>query len=126
MPHIGHISEFKNAEETLDMYLERLNEYIVANNIGRAAPNANQATQDAAARQKSAALLSIVGKNACAVLKDIVIPAKPSDKTYEQLCTTLKEHFQPKLSKWQKHLSSIKVCSAKMKPLMFSQLDLAI
>ena len=96
MPHIGHIGEFNHAEETLDMYLERLDEYIVANNIGKVAPDASQEAQNAAARQKSASLLSIVGKNTYSILRDLVKPEKPSDKTYQQLCETLRDHFQPK------------------------------
>ena len=57
---------------------------------------ATQAAKDAAARQKVAALISIVGKNTYAVLKDLSKLGKPSDKTYAQLCDLMKDHYQPK------------------------------
>ena len=37
-----------------------------------------------------------MGKNTYSVLRDLVKPNKLSDKTYKQLCATLKDHFQPK------------------------------
>ena len=44
---IPHIGEFNYAEETLDMYFQRLDEHIVTNNIGKVAPDASQEAQNA-------------------------------------------------------------------------------
>lgn len=96
MPHIGHIGEFDPKAETLESYLERVDEYFIVNNVGKVAADATQAQQTAAARQKSAALNSIIGRSTYAVLKDLTKPDKPNSKSYEELCTLLKNHYQPK------------------------------
>ena len=96
MPHIGHIGEFDSKLETLDSYLERVDEYFIVNNIGQAAAGANAAAEAVAARQKAAALISILGRETYSVLKDLTKPDKPNTKSFDQLCTFLKEHYQPR------------------------------
>ena len=45
--------------------------------------------------KQKAILLSVVGPDTYKVLRDLVQPTKPSDKTYAQIKTTLKTHFDP-------------------------------
>ena len=90
MPNIGHVGEFNPSTKALNTYLDRINEYIVANNIGVPAKNTD-ASRQAADRQTVAALNSIVGKAAY-----LTKPDKPSTKTFAELCTLLHNHYQPK------------------------------
>ena len=95
MPNIGHVGEFDPSSESLNTYLDRINEYFVANSIGVPAKNTD-ASRQAADRQKVAALNSIIGKAAYSVLNDLTKPDKPSTKTFAELCALLHNHYQPK------------------------------
>ena len=45
--------------------------------------------------QQVATLLTLVGSETYGILKDLITPAKPKDKTYEELCAALEKHFSP-------------------------------
>ena len=92
MPNIGHVGEFDPSSESLNTYLDRINEYFVANSIGVPAKNTD-ASRQAADRQKVAALNSIIGKAAYSVLSDLTKPDKPSTKTFAELCALLHNHY---------------------------------
>ena len=95
MSNIGHVAEFDPYTESLNTYLDKINEYFVANNIGVPAKYTD-ASRLAADRQKAAALNSIIGKAAYSVLNDLTKPDKPSTKTFAELCILLHNHYQPK------------------------------
>ena len=73
MPHIGSLEPYDGVEAPT-AYLERLDEFFVANDIGqvRVADGANQAAVDvatrAADRKKVASLLTLLGKKGYGVL----------------------------------------------------------
>ena len=96
MPHIGHVGDFDPALKSFDSYLERLDEYFIANGIGVPSSRADAAAKQLAARKKSAAYNSIIGKTAYATLSDLTKPSKRSEKTYDKLCGLLKAFYQPK------------------------------
>ena len=95
MRNIGQVGEFEPSTESLNTYLDKINEYFVANSIGVPAKNTDAICQ-AADRQKVAALNSIIGKAAYSVLSDLTKPNKPSTKTFDELCALLHNHYQPK------------------------------
>ena len=95
MPHIGRIETY-DPSEPFSTYLERLNEYFLVNNIGTADSKAEEAVIKVAERQKVAAFISVIGKQAYAILSDLTKPGKPNDKSFEVLTNLLKDHYHPK------------------------------
>jgi RNase H-fold protein (predicted Holliday junction resolvase) len=102
MPNIGSIEAY-DSSELLSAYLERLNEFFLANDIGKVrdpGANADQAAREAAAnaadRKKVASFLTIVGKKTYGVIQDLCKPNKPNEKSFEELCNLLKSHYEPK------------------------------
>ena len=41
-------------------------------------------------------MISIIGKNTYGVLRDLCSPENPKEKTFEELCELLQQHFKPK------------------------------
>ena len=82
---IGHIEPFNDSEEDIETYIQRLDQYFLVNDV----PDA----------KKAPALLSLVGAKVFKLLKNLVTPAAPSTKSYDDLCTTLKDHFKPKANR---------------------------
>ena len=82
MTAIGKIEQFKPEEESITAYLDRVELYFTANDI----------TQG---EKKVTIFLSEVGVQAYTLLRDLVSPAKPKDKTFEQLMEALKKHYEP-------------------------------
>ena len=66
---IGGMPQFEEAVEDWQSYQERLEQFIIANSIGE--------------DKKVATLLTLVGPKAYKLLKNLVAPAKPSEKSYE-------------------------------------------
>ena len=81
MPSLGKIEEFDPDLTNIDRYLEHLEQYFVANG----------APADSTDRHKRRATLISYD-----VLSDLCSPLTPSQKTYTQLATILKDHFAPK------------------------------
>ena len=61
--------------------MERAQIYFEANDIAEA--------------KKVSTLLSVIGKKTFAVLRDLVSPDNPKDKTLDQLVEVLKQHYEP-------------------------------
>ncbi|KAJ8021906.1 hypothetical protein HOLleu_39239 [Holothuria leucospilota] len=82
MALIGKIGEFDSSCEDFDSYSERLSQFFIAN--------------DVANEKKVSVFLSVVGAKTYGLLKSLLTPDKPSDKTYNELIQTLKGHLTPK------------------------------
>ena len=82
MATIGQMGEFRPEEERISAYLERIQLFFVANSI--------------ADGKQVAVLLSVVGAKTYALLRDLLAPTKPQEKTFAELSTTLKSHYEPK------------------------------
>ena len=63
-------------------YTERLDQYFIANGV------------DDAGKQR-AILLGSCGAKAYKVIKSLIAPAKPTDKTFQQLVEIVSKHFDP-------------------------------
>ena len=87
MPSLGKIEEFNSATTSINRYLERLEQYFVANSLP---------ADSAESHKRRAILISVIGAKAYNVLSDPCSPTSPSEKTYAQLTTILKNHFAPK------------------------------
>ena len=87
MPSLGKIEEFHSASTNINRYLERLEQYFIANGV----------PADTGEWFKSrATLISVVGSKAYNVLSDLCSPEAPLEKTYDDLATILKDYFAPK------------------------------
>lgn len=82
---IGTLSAFDVKEQTWEEYCEILEQFFEANGI------------DDGDKQR-AILISVVGPATYKLIRNLVSPDKPSSKTYSELKTLMKEHFNPKPS----------------------------
>lgn len=81
----GTLSTFDSKEQTWEEYCEILEQFFEANGI------------DDREKQR-AILISVVGPATYKLIRNLVSPDKPSSKTYDQLVTLMKNHFNPKPS----------------------------
>ena len=81
MPTIGSLKEYNEKEEDWESYVERLEQYFIANDIH--------------ADKKVAVLISTIGANTYGLMKDILAPAKPHSKSFAELTSVLKSHLSP-------------------------------
>ena len=95
-PLLGAIGEFEPSTETFTVYSERLDQFFIANNIGSYPSSASEAVIAAAEKKKVAVMISVIGKKTYSVLRDLCSPVNPKEKTFEQLCELLQQHFKPK------------------------------
>ena len=87
MPSLEKIEAFEPNSQNMKRYLERLEQYFVANNI----PEDNQYRH-----RRRAILISAIGAAAYDTLSDQCSPALPSSKTFNDLRGILQSHFAPK------------------------------
>ena len=82
MATLGHIGKFEPTEENILAYLERVELFFTANGI-----------KD---EKKVAVLLSVIEPKIYTLLRDLLAPDKPQDKSVVDLFGTLKKHYEPK------------------------------
>ncbi|XP_063049093.1 uncharacterized protein K02A2.6-like [Engraulis encrasicolus] len=82
---VGNLSAFDSKEQTWEEYCEILDQFFEANGI------------DDGDKQR-AVLISVVGPATYKLIRNLVSPDKPSTKTYDQIVTLMKDHFDPKPS----------------------------
>ena len=78
----GSIGEFDSDKETWAAYTERLQEYFLANDA------------DVAEKQR-AILLSVCGAATYQLIRDLVSPARPNTKTFDEIVQLVQDHHQP-------------------------------
>lgn len=81
MSKFGHLQEFHSGAESVTTYLERMELSFTTNEI--------------ADEKKVTVFISSVGSTMYPLLQDLVVPAKPADKTLEELFKLLKDHYNP-------------------------------
>ena len=79
---LGRMQEFEPDTESISAYLERLQMFFEANDI--------------AAEKKVSVLLTVIGKQNFSLLRNLVAPETPKDKSFDDLTALLKSHFEPK------------------------------
>ena len=77
----GSISEYDSDTDWVS-YVERLDQYFLVNDVTKAV-------------KKRAIFLSVVGDKTYKLIRDLVAPAKPTDKAYQELVNLLTSHLQP-------------------------------
>ena len=78
----GRIDEFEEGKEDWTQYIERLEHFFVANSV---------TDND----KKRSILLTVMGPSAYKLLRSLISPAKPGDKSFEELVTAMKLHHNP-------------------------------
>ena len=83
-PTFGRVQEYEPENELFSAYLERVQLFFLANGV-----------ED---DKKVPIFLSVVGSKTLtySLLRNLVAPALPQDKTLVQLVAILKSHFEPK------------------------------
>ena len=82
MTSFGRIDEFRPENESIEAYLERIELYF----------NANELEDD----KKVPIFLSVIGGKTYSVLRDLLAPVKPREKSFSALASELTKHFQPR------------------------------
>ena len=82
MATYGQIQEFCPENESIEAYLERVELYFEANDINE--------------DRRVAVFLSVIGGKNYTLLRNLLAPQKPNDKTIAELADALKKHFGPK------------------------------
>ena len=81
-PIIGAMDKFNPDTDDWSAYVERLDSFFLANEI-----------KD---EKKVALLVTVLGTKSYSLLRNIIAPAKPVDKTYEQLVGAIKSYLDLK------------------------------
>jgi len=82
----GSIGEFNADREDWVSYTERLIQYFVANGISEEGDT------------RRAILLSSCGASTYQLIRNLVVPGKPTDKTFSQIVSLVQDHHQPRSS----------------------------
>ena len=80
--YIGHIDAFDEAREQWSTYVERFEHFVAANDV-----------EDG---KHVSVLLSVMGAACYGLLRSLIAPDKPGEKTYAEIVEVLKGHFSPK------------------------------
>ena len=80
-PTIGRMQEFNPDAETVTAYLERFQLFVAANSIGE--------------DKLVPTLLTVVGAKHYSLIRGLVSPRLPKDKTFAELVDLLKQHYDP-------------------------------
>ena len=78
----GTVSEFEEGKEEWTQYVERLEHFFAANGI-----------EDA--NKKRSVFLSVIGPSSYKLLRNLVAPAKPGEKTLDELVRAMTQHHSP-------------------------------
>ena len=81
MSKFGHLEEFHSDSELVAAYIERVQLYFTANEV-----------KD---EKQVPVFLSSVGATTYTLLRDLVSPEKPKDKTLDALFKVLENHYSP-------------------------------
>ncbi len=79
---VGSVTPFESKSQSLEEYCEVLNHFFVANDV--------ETTE-----KKLAILLSCVGAQTYTLMRNLLSPDKPGVKSFEELVSLLKKHFNP-------------------------------
>ena len=79
---VGQLDNFDPSKENWECYFERFEQFTVINNIQR--------------ERQVACLLAVIGPSTYSVLRNLVYPDKPKDKSLQEISQVLEERFTEK------------------------------
>ena len=80
--YIGQVEPFEPGTDDWQLYTERLEQFFAANEI----PDG----------KKKAVFLTVIGTKAYSLLRNLLAPTKPDERSYSQLVEVMKQHLDPK------------------------------
>ena len=80
---IGQLAEFDPTSDSVSAYVERAQLFFQANEIAEA--------------KRVAVFLTAIGGRTYTLLRNLLAPTLPKDKSFDELVDTLKKHFEPKV-----------------------------
>ena len=83
---LSSLGEFEPTTELFSSYLERLDQFFIANDIRQCAADATDAVRQAADKKKVAVLISAMGKTSENIFRDLCMPDSPKEKKFNELC----------------------------------------
>ena len=89
MIDIGKKENFYETQEKLEIYVQRVEQFFLANNI----------EED----PQVPTLLSWIGSKTYTLLRDLLSPDNPAKKSFQKIVTTLQQHLSPKPLEIAKH-----------------------
>ena len=95
MASVGRIEPF-DGNCDLEAYLERLELYFIANNVGAISGDDSEAARRLADRKKVTTLLTLVGSETYMLLKSLLSPQLPSEFTFDEITAKLINHLKPR------------------------------
>lgn len=81
MNPIGKLEDFEETHDDWKAYIERVEQYFLANGV--------------ADDKKLAVLLTVIGGKTYSLLQTLTSPEKPADKTFSKIMEILKGHLSP-------------------------------
>eukprot|EP00731_Ephydatia_muelleri_P017286 Em0010g384a len=85
MTYHGKLSEFDSTSEDWPSYVERMEQYFAANDVGDET-------------KKRAILLSVCGSSTYRLIRSLLAPVKPGEKSYSDIVALVTTHLNPKPS----------------------------
>ena len=79
---VSKLEEFDPKSDSISDYVERAQLFLEANNVHEG--------------KYISTSLSAIGKENYALLRNLLIPSQPRDKTFDEIVAVLKKHFEPK------------------------------
>ena len=79
---IGRIEEYDSEKEEWPFYVERLEHYLQANGIREE-------------KKKCSVFLAVIGASAYKLVRSLVAPEKPGEKTFKELTEIMATHYNP-------------------------------
>jgi len=80
---IGQLAEFDPTSDSVSAYVERAQLFFQANEIAEA--------------KRVAVFLTAIGGRTYTLLRNLLAPTVPKDKSFDEIVDTLKKHFEPKV-----------------------------
>ena len=96
MTTFGHIEPFSGVREDFELYIERLEQYLVANDLDAIAlseDESNQSDVNSRDAKRRAILLSVIGPQTYPLLHNIMSPEKPATKNLLRTCEEITWSF---------------------------------
>ena len=92
MPTIGSIEPYDGVEN-FKQYMQRVNFYFTANNVGSEFASTDVTKRDLALAQRKAVLLTVIGKKMFHILTNLLDPKTTEEVTYTDICLKLENYF---------------------------------
>ena len=99
MATYGSIEPFNGRKVEWEQYMERTEQFFLDNDLEVIeATDNNAAAVKKREDKRKAILLSLIGPDTYSLLRNLVSPDRPAEKTYKEITKALQDYFAPKPS----------------------------